>query len=88
MTVLDGGASVNVRAEASIQPSLEEKAALELIRKQSLAVEKAIGKVKEGKHGRVGNVFKMREVIEGNKKKTAGAPCNQGPQNRRTHCIK
>ena len=66
---LDEGVSVDVRAEASMRPNLEEKAALELIRSQSLAVEKATDKVKEGNQGRVGNVFKMREVIEGNMKK-------------------
>ena len=65
---VDGG-TVGDEGESSLRNGAEEKTAKELLRKQSLALEKAINKVKEGKHGRVGNVFKMREVIEGKKKK-------------------
>ena len=47
----------------------EDDIAKELLKKQSRAVEEAIDTIKAGKHGRVGNVFKMREMIEGSKRK-------------------
>ena len=40
-----------------------------MIRRQSKTIEEAIDKVEAGKHGKVGAIFKMREIIEGPKKK-------------------
>ena len=68
---MDGGTGTRgadeVRAGATTHPGQrdggrEDEIATELLRKQSRAV-------KAGRHGRVENLFKMREEIEGSKRK-------------------
>ena len=49
--------------------STEEENNMAMIRRQSKTIEEAIDKVEAGKHGKVGAIFKMREIIEGPKKK-------------------
>ena len=46
----------------------DDKEAANLLHIQSQAIEDEINKITSGKHGRVTNVFKMREVVAGAKK--------------------
>ena len=48
--------------------STDEREAKELLKRQSDKMEAEILKIKASKHGRTTNVFKMREVVAGNKK--------------------
>ena len=47
---------------------MDDKEARKLLHIQSQTIEDEINKIKSGRHGRVTNVFKMREVVAGSKK--------------------
>ena len=47
---------------------MDDEDARILLRQQSQVIEDEINKIKAGKHGRVTNIFKMRELVAGSKK--------------------
>jgi hypothetical protein len=79
----------------------DDEEAKELLNYQSKVIEDEINKIKAGKHGRVTNVFKMREVVAGPKKQQQEAHAVKDPRTGETvvscedikrvnleHCVK
>ena len=58
---------------------LEDEEAMELIKRQSKRIEEEIRKVKDTENGRVGRIFKMKELIFGNRKPAQPAQAIKHP---------
>ena len=61
-----------------------EKEKEDILRQQAQAIEDAINKLKAEKHGRVTNVFKMRELVAGPKKQQQEAHAVKDPKTGKT----
>ena len=68
----------------SAQGMDDEKEKEDILHKQSQAIEDAINKIKYEKHGRVTNVFKMRELVAGPKKQQQEAHAVKDPKTGKT----